>query len=154
MKAFLYVLALATAAAPSLAVAGPAPSSPLYGRWSVSDDRPVFTVRGHLFKTIDIQPCGDDFCGVSVSDTGQCGASLFRFLGKHANNTDALIGHTQWGQAKKNIVIYVNPESEVGPDKLLEIYIGDGHDFGERSENMPKFHASYRRAGQALCRSR
>jgi uncharacterized protein (DUF2147 family) len=47
--------------------AGPAASSPYYGRWSVNEDKPRFSTRGLAYKTIDIAPCGNDFCGVSVN---------------------------------------------------------------------------------------
>jgi len=139
------------------ALAGPAPAaapSPYYGRWTIDEEKPVFTARGRLYKTIDVAPCGRDFCGVSVDDAGKCGTTLFRFLGKHADGADALRGHGRWGTAKKNVVIYAadNPEAEGG--RYFELYLGDGYDFGERSDNMPKFHGNYRRLGTASCTAR
>lgn len=127
-------------------------SSLYYGRWTVSEDRPVFTARGRLYKTIDVAPCGKDFCGVSVDDGGKCGTVLFRFLGIHAS-ADTLRGHGKWGDQQKNVVIYsIGDGSGDGPG--LQLYLGDGANFGERSGNMPKFHAEYRRLGGARCRAR
>ena len=144
-----------------IAPAGPAPaagpgatSSPYFGRWTVSEDRPVFTARGRLYRTIDVARCGRDFCGVSVADKGVCGAVLFRFLAAHANGTVELHGHGKWGEAQKNIVIYDSTDPDGAAGRSLDLYLGDGHDFGERSGNMPKFHATYRRSGSARCAAR
>ncbi len=146
------------ALAPAVALAAPAPASSLYyGRWTVSEDRPVFTPRGREYKTIDVAPCGKDFCGVSVTDGGRCGPVLFRFLGHRAKDgsDDYLRGHGKWGAAKKNVVIYSYDDTDAQPVKRsLELYLGDGYDFGERSDNMPKFHANYSRSGKALCKAR
>jgi hypothetical protein len=146
-------LALIALTGPALA-GGAAASSPYYGRWTVSENRPVFTVRGRLYKTIDVARCGGDFCGVSVGDKGACGTVLFRFLGGHATGTVELHGHGKWGDAQKNIVIYNLADGDSPKDSSLELYLGDGHDFGERSDNMPKFHATYRRLGSAVCTAR
>lgn len=135
-----------------------APASSLYyGRWSVAEERPAFTARGKLYKTIDIAPCGKDFCGVSVADGGKCGPVLFRFLGKRAHDDadDYLRGHAAWGTAKKNVVIYSYDDDSTTPlTRTLDLYVGDGYDFGERSANMPKFHANYARKGAAACRAK
>jgi hypothetical protein len=124
--------------------------SPYYGRWTVSEDRPVFTARGLTYKTIDVAPCGSDFCGVSVDDNGRCGAVLFRFLGVHAE-VDTLRGHGKWGNEQKNVVIYSNGD---GDNPGFELYLGDGYNLGGRSANMPKFHSTYRRLGRARCVTR
>ncbi|MBW8753245.1 MAG: hypothetical protein JF595_03695 [Sphingomonadales bacterium] len=129
-------------------------SSPYYGRWTESEDRPIFTARGRLYKTIDVAPCGRDFCGVSVDDRGQCGATLFRFLSRHANGTYELRGHGKWGDAQKNLEIYSDDDTGAAGDRSFDLYVGDGHDFGGRSESMPKFHATYRRLGGGSCRAR
>ncbi len=156
LAAVLSIAPLALAAMP--APAAPAPASSLYyGRWTVAEDRPVFTARGREYRTFDVAPCGNDFCGVSVADNGRCGPVLFRFLGHRAKdgNDDYLRGHGKWGAAKKNVVIYSYDDTEVTPVKRsLELYLGDGYDFGERSDNMPKFHANYARSGKALCKAR
>ncbi|MES2442758.1 MAG: hypothetical protein V4574_07995 [Pseudomonadota bacterium] len=136
------------------AQAAPEATSPYYGRWTVSEDRPVFTARGRLYKTIDVAPCGRDFCGVSVADDGKCGSVLFRFLGRRANGDGELRGHGKWGADKKTVVIYNASDPEVANGQSIELYLGDGHDFGERSGNMPKFHANYRRLGGARCTTR
>ncbi|MEZ0244606.1 MAG: hypothetical protein ACAH11_14620 [Sphingomonas sp.] len=142
-----------------LALAGPAPvaaegagaATPYYGRWTVNEDRPVFTARGKLYKTIDIAPCGKDFCGVSVDDKGKCGVTLFRFLGRNVA-APALRGHGVWGTEKKNVVIY--SWGDGAAESGFELYLGDGHSFGERSGSMPKFHAEYKRLGNARCTAR
>lgn len=140
--------ALATASAS----AAPPPSHH-FGRWTVSDPAERFTAKGKLYKTIDIAPCGKDFCGVSVADRGQCGPTLFRFLTKNSGRP-MLQGHAKWGNAKKNIQIenWENPESPGGRE--MEIYVGDGYDFGGRSDSMPKYNAVYKRLGQARCKVR
>jgi hypothetical protein len=142
-----------------LALSGPGPAAaeapgaatPYYGRWTVAEDRPVFTARGKLYKTIDIAPCGRDFCGVSVDDKGKCGAVLFRFLARNVA-ADTLRGHGKWGDERKNVVIYKYDMDDAASN--FELYLGDGHSFGERSGSMPKFHAEYRRLGNAKCSTR
>ncbi len=146
----LAALGAATLVAP--AHAGGAAPSPYYGRWTVAEDRPVFTARGRLYKTIDVAPCGSDFCGVSVDDKGKCGAVLFRFLGRHANGVDMLRGHGKWGDEQKNVEIYAYDGD--GADHTFELYLGNGRDFGGRSGNMPKFHSVYRRLSAARCSAR
>lgn len=126
-------------------------TSPFYGRWTVSEDRPVFTARGRMYQTIDVAPCGRDFCGVSVDAQGACGVTLFRFLGRNANAVDRLQGHGRWGDAKKNLEIY---RYEGAQERTFELFLGDGHDFGGRSASMPKFRAEYRRLGSSTCASR
>lgn len=127
--------------------------SPYFGRWTVSDPSQRFSVKGKPYKTIDIAPCGKDFCGVSVGDKGQCGPVLFRFLTKHARDS-ILHGHAPWGSVKKNIQIesWQNPDDP--KDRGMEIYVGDGYDFGGRSDSMPKFNATYKRLGEARCKAR
>ena len=147
-------LALIAWTGPALAGGTPGKTSPYYGRWTVSEDRPVFTARGRLYKTIDVAPCGRDFCGVSVADNGACGAVLFRFLGRNANRTEELHGHGRWGAAQKNVMLNFYEDSQVAGGGTFELYLGDGHDFGGRSDNMPKFHAQYRRLSGAKCVAR
>lgn len=153
----LSIAALATiAGSGSVQAAAPA-SSLYYGRWAVAEERPVFTVRGREYKTIDIARCGNDFCGVSVADNGRCGPVLFRFLGKRAlpDYDEPLRGHGKWGKERKNVVIFAFDDDEVTPvRRTLELYLGEGYDFGERSANMPKFHANYARRGSARCSAR
>jgi hypothetical protein len=144
-------IGLAVLASGALALAGPAATSPYYGRWTVSEDRPVFTARGRLYKTIDIAPCGNDFCGVSVGDRGACGPRLFRFLSSHADGESTLRGRGLWGAERKTVQINTWADGDAQGGKVIDLYLGDGHDFGERSDNMPKYHAAYRPTGRALC---
>ena len=151
MAALAGIACVAAGSQPAAAAGG---TSPYFGRWTVSEDRPVFTPRGRLYKTIDFVPCGRDFCGVSVDDGGRCGATLFRFLMAHAGGDETLHGHGLWGAERKNVQIDTYADSERPEARTVEIYLGDGHDFNERSDNMPKFHAEYRKAGRAQCTSR
>ncbi len=133
-----------------------APGSPLYaGRWMVSDDKPVFSARGILYKTVDIAPCGGDFCGISVGPNGTCGPVLFRFLAKSVHSGDPLRGHGRWGNTRLNVQIEGYDQDKSAPDgRFLSINLGNGYDFGERSGNMPKFAAGYHSLGAAHCVAR
>jgi hypothetical protein len=149
--------AVALAAAGHLAAGASAASpssSPYFGRWAVAEDNPVFTSRGRLYKTIDVAPCGRDFCGVSVDDRGRCGTTLFRFLMSRANAEDTLRGHGKWGASRMNVMLDNYEDSDAPGGRRIELYLGKGYDFGERSDNMPKFHANYSKSGQALCIAR
>lgn len=157
MKALFHsiaVLSIGVLAAPG-AVAATA-SSPYYGRWTINADKPVFTAKGQQYQSFDVAPCGRDFCGVSVSAKGQCGPVLFRFLAKHADGESTLYGHAKWGAMTKTVQIdtWETSASEWPGGRELALYLGDGHDFGERSENMPKFHGEYKRIGNARCTAR
>src|SRR5690349_17617859 len=72
----------------------------LYGRWTVSDDKPAYSAKGMLYKTIDVVPCGDGFCGVSVADDNACGQVLFRVLTPYTADEE-LVGQGKWGKDKK-----------------------------------------------------
>ncbi|MFM5894484.1 MAG: hypothetical protein ACKOQM_08645 [Novosphingobium sp.] len=140
------------AAVPALA----AGTSPYYGRWTVNEDKPVFTAKGQMYRTIDIAACGKDFCGVSVGAKGQCGPVLFRFLIKHAGGGDTLHGHAKWGTQTKNVQIATwELDAKDWPGgREIDLYVGDGYDFGDRSDNMPKFHGEYKRIGNSRCVAR
>jgi hypothetical protein len=49
-------------------------------------------------------------------------------------------------------VIYSYDDLDTPAADIFELYLGDGYNFGDRSENIPKFHALYRRLGGAKCR--
>lgn len=164
--AVVALLFAATEAGPAAAKApesGPAPvKSDWYGRWTVDEENPAFTARGRLYRTIDVGPCGNDFCGVSVSDKGACGPVLFRFLGSRARNhgrdEQELRGHGVWGKGRKNVMLMRYDTYAADSDRVsgqgIELYLGDGWDFGGRSDSMPKFHAVYKRAAAPGCRSK
>lgn len=147
--ASVMVSAEAPQSAPAARTAADA-RSPYYGRWTVSGEKEAFSSRGVAYKTIDIAPCGRDFCGVSVSANGTCGPTLFRFLAR-SRSEDYIRGHGVWGKQRKNITLetYANEEEPGG--RVINLNLGDGHDFGERSDNIPKFTASYRPVGAARC---
>ena len=132
-----------------------AETSQYFGRWTVSDDKPVFTKRGILYKMIDVAPCGADFCGVSVSDKGDCGATLFRFLTAHGNE-QILQGHGLWGDQKLKLQIeYLDPKDQNPPTNVPGIMLGLGDknfDFEGRDGSLPKFQANYKAAGEAKCK--
>jgi hypothetical protein len=142
------------AIAPAAPLQAAAPSSPYWGRWTVAEAGTTFSSRGREYKTIDVAPCGKDFCGVSVGDGGRCGPVLFRFLMKRAGGTDELRGHGKWGTARKNVLIWLFDGDAEGAHRGMQLYLGEGYDFGERSENMPKFDAAYRHSGVARCTAR
>lgn len=125
-----------------------------YGRWTVAEDRPVFTAMGRLYKTIDVARCGRGFCGVSVDDGGKCGAVMFRFPAPPVADTYSLRGRGKWGDAQKNLEIYAYGDGGAGGGPSLELFLGDGHNFGGRSASMPKFHGEYHRLGTARCSTR
>ncbi len=159
MKALLHRTALLSigliVTASAVASAAPAQRSPYYGRWTVSEDKPVFTAKGRAYKTIDIAICGNDFCGVSVGDDGKCGPTLFRFLSRNASGETTLRGKGRWGGERKNVQIdtwETGPGDDVPGRRLINLYLGDGHSFGERSASMPRFHAEYKRTGEARCK--
>ena len=85
---------------------------------------------------------------MSVGDDGKCGAVLFRFLGGHARE-DELHGHGKWGEQRKNVAIY-RYEGETAGSNSFDLYVGDGYDFGERSE--AEFRALFSSAGFELTR--
>lgn len=117
----------------------------------------MFSTRGKLYRTIDVAPCGKDFCGTSVSANGACGPVLFRFLGWRARAEEELRGHGAWGKVKKKAQLFLYDKYDEATEKVtgktLELYLGDGWDFGGRSDSMPAFHGMYRRTAAGSCRS-
>jgi hypothetical protein len=153
MKALFHSVAALSIGLFAVVPAHAAGPSPYYGRWTVNEAKPVFTAKGRMYRTIDIAACGKDFCGVSVGANGQCGPVLFRFLMKHAGGDDSLHGHAKWGTQTKNVQIdtfALDPKDWPG-GREIDLYVGDGYDFGDRSDNMPKFHGEYKRIGTARC---
>lgn len=120
-----------------------------YGRWTVSDKKPAYSSKGILYKTIDIAPCGNDFCGISVADDNSCGEVLFRFLTTHADDED-LFGHGKWGKYKKTLQLgYAKPENEAAH---MYVALGsDDMDMSGREGSIPTFQANYERHGEVVC---
>jgi hypothetical protein len=147
---FSAALSLVLVALGGISVAQAADSH-YFGRWTVSDDKPVFSSKGKLYKTFDVAPCGKDFCGVGVSDSGSCGETLFRFLTVHANNEE-ITGHGRWGKEKKKLTIgFVKSDGEPG-----YVYLGIGNDnmdLSAREGSMATFEANYKRLGDAVCKT-
>lgn len=124
--------------------------SPYFGRWTIENKEDQFSAKGRSYKTIDIAPCGKDFCGVSVNTaSGTCGPTLFRFLSKNKAGNTALRGHGKWGTARKNITVYTYDDSN--NDKILSLLLSNGVALNERSGSMIIFDGSYERLGAAKC---
>jgi hypothetical protein len=138
-------LAAAAAGVPARA----ADQSPFFGHWTVSEENPKFSKKGILYKSIDVAPCWNDFCGVSVADDGSCGPTLFRFLMSHANDEE-LEGHGKWGNEKKKIVISYFKPSDGEPYVMLALG-EDDVDFTGREGSMPAFSTEYHVTGKAHC---
>lgn len=119
-----------------------------YGRWTVSDDKPAYSSKGLLYKTIDVGPCGDDFCGVSVADDDSCGRVLFRFLTAHPDDEE-LVGHGLWGKLKKKLQLGY-AQSDDGT--MMYLALGaDDMDISGREGSIPTFEADYKRLGDVTC---
>ena len=130
--------------------AAQAADSHFYGRWTVSDDKPAYSSKGKFYKTFDVAPCDKDFCGVSVSDDGACGLTLFRFFAKNSNK-DELAGHGRWGEEKKKLQINFYKANE--KPEVLELGLGaDDMDMTGREGSIPTFTANYARSGEAQCK--
>ena len=133
------------------AIVAHADTTQYYSRWTVSDDKPAFSAKGKFYKTIDLSPCGKDFCGVAVDEKNKCGPTLFRFFTTHAKDEE-LSGHGVWGSTKKKLVIgYVTPS-----DAKPYMYLGlgaDDMDFGGREGSDPIFSANYKTVGSAVCKA-
>jgi hypothetical protein len=120
-----------------------------YGRWTVSDDKPAFSKKGILYKTIDIGPCNKDFCGVSVDEQNNCGGTLFRFFTSHKIDEE-LRGHAVWGDLKKTLILGLARPADAKP----YVYLGLGEkdvDLSEREGSIPTFQANYKMMGTASC---
>lgn len=124
-------------------------SDQYYGRWTVNDEEPAYSSKGTLYKTIDVAPCGKDFCGVSVADDNSCGQVLFRFLTTQADDED-LVGHGKWGKASKKLQLgYTTLENET-PNLYLALG-ADDMDLMGREGSLPTFQAGYKRSGEVAC---
>ena len=119
-----------------------------YGRWTVSDEEPAYSSKGIRYKTIDVAPCGEDFCGISVGEDNSCGEVLFRFLTTHPAD-ELLVGHGRWGNAKKKLEMYYGDDSEA---PYMFVALGsDDMDLSGREGSIPTFQASYERQGEVAC---
>jgi hypothetical protein len=129
-------------------------TSPYFGRWTISDPGEKVSARGRFYRTIDIAPCGKDFCGVSVAGNGTCGPTLFRFLMRNAGGKAMLKGHAKWGEQTKNVTIDLFDADDFPGKRGLDLNLGEGYNFNDRDGNIPKFFATYRSAGAAKCMAR
>ena len=120
-----------------------------YGRWTVGDEKPAYSSKGILYRTIDIAPCGEDFCGISVAKDNSCGEVLFRFLTTHMADEE-LVGHGKWGKAKKKLQLgYAAIENEA---PYMYLALGsDDMDLSGREGSIPTFQAAYERHGEVSC---
>lgn len=157
MKALFHSVAALSiglfAGVPALATA----PSPYYGRWTINMNPQVFTAKGRMYRTIDIAACGKELCAISVAANGTCGPVLFRFTARRdRDNNDTSYGRTKWGAQTKNFQIstWMNDPKDWPAGREIDLYVGDGHDFGDRSDNMPKFHGEYKRISTARCSAR
>lgn len=138
-----------------MAASTPAASPSLFvGRWTVADDKPKYSAKGMIYKSLDVAPCDRDVCGVSVAANGTCGPVLFRFHSTSLIVGEAVEGHGRWGTVKKNLALSGWRDKDIPGGRRLSISLGDGYDLGERSANMPKFSAEYRPIGKARCIAR
>jgi hypothetical protein len=119
------------------------------GRWTVSDEKPVYSSKGILYKTIDVAPCGKDFCGVSVADDNACGEVLFRFLTTDADDEE-LVGKARWGRVKKKLELGFGTAENDAPYMYLGLG-SDDMDLSGREGSIPTFQADYKRDGDAAC---
>lgn len=134
-------------------------STLLYGRWQTNQQDQQFSRNGRAYRSVDIVPCGAGFCGVSVASNGACGATLFRFPSHRRSTDDQIRGRAIWGSAPKNLAIEYHdkdhPSEYDGDDqRVLQIYLGNGHSFSERGGSMPVFVTTYDPHGAARCRAR
>ena len=137
-------LALAATAVPAQAK-----TDQYYGRWTVSDDKPAFSAKGKFYRTIDIAPCGNDFCGVTVEASNTCGPTLFRFLTTHAIEEE-LTGHGRWGDTKKKLQLGYVRSPDIHPYVYLALG-ADDMDVSGREGSVPTFEANYKNLGEATC---
>jgi hypothetical protein len=152
-RALMSIAAATSLGALALSAAAASPST-YSGRWTVADDKPMFSTKGRFYKTLDVARCGGDVCGVSVAENGACGPTLFRFHAATLARNDPAKGHGRWGAVKKNIVLSSWTDQDLPGGRRMNINLGDGFDFGERSGNMPKYSAEYRPIGKASCIAR
>jgi hypothetical protein len=120
-----------------------------YGRWTIGDEKPAYSSKGILYRTIDIAPCGDDFCGVSVAKDKSCGEVLFRFLATRPAD-EMLVGQGIWGKAQKKLQLsYATLENDT-PHMYLALG-SDDMDLSGREGSIPAFQADYERHGDVTC---
>lgn len=109
------------------------------------------SAKGKLYKTFDVAPCGKDFCGISVSDKGSCGETLFWFLTIHENN-DEITGLGRWGDVKKKLTVGIAKPDGL-PSYMLLGLGNDDLDITGREGSTPSFYANYKRQGDAVCKT-
>lgn len=120
-----------------------------YGRWTLSDEKPVYSSKGISYKTIDIAPCGKDFCGVSVGEDSACGTTLFR-LPTTPSTDEVFAGHGKWGKVEKTLQLNFAMMEDDQP--YLYVALGsDDMDITGREGSIPTFDAEYRLEGEAAC---
>ncbi len=124
-----------------------------YGRWTIDEKSVASSVREKLYQTIDVAPCGSDFCGISVDTTGTCGVTLFRIRYTPPNDGfkgDKLNGSGVWGDKMKYIEVSVYNLPKPKKGRAFWIALGGKHNIASRVD-MPTFIGEYSLIGEAKC---
>jgi hypothetical protein len=128
-----------------------AAQNPLFGRWTLKDDKTALSAKGNLYKTIDIVSCSKDFCGVSVDDKNLCGQTLFHVPIIDVKNGLLLEGLGKWGTLEKKIEIQIFIHQTYNKPDILLALGEDDMSLARRVSSIPIFVADYKKTGQATC---
>lgn len=121
----------------------------LTGRWALAQGSQTSAEQQKPYKTIDIQPCGDGLCGVSVNDKGDCGETLFRDLTLHEGPLGTFAdGSGPWGKDILDLrIVYLDETAQIGV--FLSSFTPGANDEGTRSV---EYHETYQHIAEAACK--
>ncbi len=152
MRISLVVVCVLAAAAPALAALS-VPS--LGGRWQGPNYRMAAKSpecnNGACELTLDIVPCGKDWCGIEVGRDDKCGTTALKLA--VAGDGDQLQGTLSLAAGTEPYVIRAHIVTGDGPDAAPRLSLtGDtGGEFRIYRRSFP-FHATLARIGDAVCK--
>ncbi|WNJ93368.1 hypothetical protein [Bosea sp. 685] len=118
------------------------------GRWTILNDRQGLSDQQRPYKIIDVVPCEGHICGISVSDTGDCGSVLFRHLTLHEGPLGLFMdGSGKWGKDSLTLRIIRLEDAPQIRVFLSRFTVGTGNE-GTRTV---EYRETYRRMADAAC---
>lgn len=155
MRKILCALCVLAGAVPSVANT---PDASIGGRWQGDNYRMAALSPGcdggKCKLTLDIVPCGADWCGIEVSATDTCGATALKLDSGKAETSGGTTfeGRLELASGTEPYVIraYAEPAKE-GNMRLLHMTGDTGGEFRIFRRSFP-FHAMLSRVGDAVCK--
>jgi hypothetical protein len=126
-----------------------AEATQILGRWT-AQSQDVVSENGAFYTTVDIVACQAGMCGISVSQTGECGPQLFH-VNINQTASGRLHGQGRWGKQTQEVQIDPASPDASGAGRFAFMLISQASSLSSRLGSMPGYMTVYTSAGEAAC---